>query len=217
MYNLDPKGSVKLNGATVPVILCHYDSYFLGLGSNHGDVYHWFKKYGKDMNSVREDVAAILEADKKQNEVPEVTEEYKAEIAKDDTVTIVKGATYYNGKDVPNWVEAKTWIVKEVSGDRAVIDKSEDGKHSIYSPINVKYLEKINKAPTVAGSKEELVPYLTKINVDVLNYRKGPGMEYQINGTVDKGQVYTIVAEDGDWGKLKSGAGWIYLPYTKKI
>lgn len=60
MYNLNPKGTVSFNGVNVPVILCHQDSYQLGLGSNHSDVYHWFNKYGKTMDSVRNDVAAIL-------------------------------------------------------------------------------------------------------------------------------------------------------------
>lgn len=60
MYNLNPKGVVSFNGANVPVILCHQDSYRLGLGSNHSDVYHWFNRYGKTMDSVREDVAALL-------------------------------------------------------------------------------------------------------------------------------------------------------------
>lgn len=60
MYNIDPKGTVVHEGVTVPTILCHYDSHKLGLGSNHGDVDHWFKKYGKTMDSVREDVAKLL-------------------------------------------------------------------------------------------------------------------------------------------------------------
>lgn len=60
LYGLNPKGTVKFNGKTVPVILCHADSYRLGLGSNHGDVLHWFKKYGKTMDDVREDVAALM-------------------------------------------------------------------------------------------------------------------------------------------------------------
>ena len=60
MYNLNPKGMVSFNGANVPVILCHQDSYRFGLGSNHSDVYHWFNRYGKTMDSVREDVAALL-------------------------------------------------------------------------------------------------------------------------------------------------------------
>jgi hypothetical protein len=32
------------------------------------------------------------------------------------------------------------WYVSDVSGDRAVINKSEDGVYSINSPINVSYL-----------------------------------------------------------------------------
>lgn len=64
--------------------------------------------------------------------------------------------------------------------------------------------------------------YLVKVTTDVLNIRKGPGTNYGTNGDIrDKG-VYTIVAEsDGPgaskWGKLKSGAGWISLDYTKKV
>ena len=63
MYNIDPKGTVVHEGVAVPTILCHYDSYKLGLGSNHGDVDHWFKKYGKTMDTVREDVAKLLAED----------------------------------------------------------------------------------------------------------------------------------------------------------
>lgn len=60
LYNLDPNGTVTYGGVRVPVILCHADSYKLGLGSNHGDVLHWLPKYGKSMQTVRNDVAAIL-------------------------------------------------------------------------------------------------------------------------------------------------------------
>lgn len=61
-YNINPNGFVNVNGVTVPTILCHQDSYQLGLGSNHADVYHWFKKYGKDMATVRKDVAALMQS-----------------------------------------------------------------------------------------------------------------------------------------------------------
>ena len=63
MYNLDPHGTVSYQGVKVPVILCHQDSYQLGLGGNHADIYHWFPKHGKSMETVRNDVAAILKAD----------------------------------------------------------------------------------------------------------------------------------------------------------
>ena len=52
------------NGVTVPTILCHSDSYGLGLGSNHSDVMHWFKKYGKTMADVRTDVAKLIGSNK---------------------------------------------------------------------------------------------------------------------------------------------------------
>ena len=63
MYGLNPRGTVSYNGVTVPVILCHADSYKLKLGSNHGDVLHWFKKYGKTMEDVRSDVAALMDGE----------------------------------------------------------------------------------------------------------------------------------------------------------
>lgn len=60
---------------------------------------------------------------------------------KGDIVTIKDNATYYDGKTkVPSWVRAMEWVVSSVSGDRVVIDKSVDGKYSICSAINVKYL-----------------------------------------------------------------------------
>ena len=60
LYHIDPLGTADCGGVTVPTILCHQDSYKLGLGSNHSDIYDWFKRYGKDMNTVRKDVANLL-------------------------------------------------------------------------------------------------------------------------------------------------------------
>lgn len=60
MYGLNPKGLVNHNGVSVPVITCHADANFLGLGSNHGDINHWFPKYGKNMNDVRNDIEKLL-------------------------------------------------------------------------------------------------------------------------------------------------------------
>ncbi len=63
LYNLNPKGTVNFNNKKVPIILCHQDSARLGLGSNHSDVLHWFGKFGKTMENVRNDVAALLAGD----------------------------------------------------------------------------------------------------------------------------------------------------------
>lgn len=142
-------------------------------------------------------------------------------IKKDAVVTINSTkATYYDGKTaVPAWVRKKQWIVREVSGDRAVIDKSVDGKNAICSPINTKYLTVVggstgSTTPTTGGTFKS---YLVKITADVLNVRKGPGTGYGISTQIKDHGVYTIVDQSGNWGKLKSGAGWICLDYAKKV
>ena len=61
------------------------------------------------------------------------------------------------------------------------------------------------------------LPYVVRITADVLNVRKGPGEQYPIARTVSKGEAFTIVDVSGEWGKLKSGVGWICLSYTVRL
>lgn len=63
MYGLDPLGTFVYKGVTVPVITTHAESYKLKMGSNHGDPLKWLKKYGKTMDDVRQDVAAIMKGE----------------------------------------------------------------------------------------------------------------------------------------------------------
>lgn len=59
--------------------------------------------------------------------------------------------------------------------------------------------------------------FLVKVEANGLNIRKGPSTSHGINGVIrDKG-TYTIVETSGNWGRLKSGAGWISLDYTKRV
>lgn len=72
-----------------------------------------------------------------------------------------------------------------------------------------------------SSNSETSVNYLVKVTASVLNIRKGPGTNYDTNGSIKDKGTYTIVAEsDGQgaskWGKLKSGAGWISLDYVTK-
>lgn len=133
-----------------------------------------------------------------------------------DIVKVSAGATYTNGKKIPDAIIAETWIVKSVNGNKALIDKSVDGKWSINSTVNVKYLK------AVENSDQVFTPYIVRVTVNALNIRTGPGTNYNIAGTIIGSGVFTIVAEKTGqgaalWGKLKSGAGWIALDYTKKI
>lgn len=56
---------------------------------------------------------------------------------------------------------------------------------------------------------------LVRVTANALNYRSGPGTNYKVNGTIRDRGVYTITERKNGWGRLKSGAGWIHLGYTK--
>lgn len=128
----------RLYGLTEAQIVSHKEAHRLGYASNHGDPDHWLKKFGKDMDWFRAQVAALLSASEEQ-----------------------------------------------------------------------------------AQEQEAFKPYLVRVTASALNYRAGAGTDYKINGVIRGGGVFTIVAEqtvgNSTWGKLKSGAGWISLRYTKRL
>ena len=55
MYGLDPLED--------GVVICHAEGARLGIASNHGDVEHWFPRFGKSMDNFRNDVKEELEMD----------------------------------------------------------------------------------------------------------------------------------------------------------
>jgi hypothetical protein len=68
MFNIDPEGTTTCGKVKVPTILCHHDSYLYGVGSGHGDINHWFPYFGKDMSTVRKDVATLLKNNREEDE-----------------------------------------------------------------------------------------------------------------------------------------------------
>lgn len=61
---------------------------------------------------------------------------------------------------------------------------------------------------STSGSSYKTGTY--KVDVAELNIRKGPGTNYGTNGSIKDKGVYTITEiQNGSWGRLKSGAGWI--------
>lgn len=130
MYNIDPKGTTFINGVKVPTVLCHADSYKLGLGSNHGDIYHWFSKYNKTMDDVRNDVAKLLEDDAVQSAPAVVAYEVVAEkipiySSAGDAKAKIKATSsyakgiYYIYTKYPNGVDGMLNISKDSSGKSA--------------------------------------------------------------------------------------------------
>lgn len=120
-------------------------------GNFIGGVYGW-------VNAA--DLSAIVAETPAPKPTTPTTPATPAAIKKGDIVSIAKNATYYSGKDIPDWVVAKTWIVAETPvGDRVVINKSVDGKHAINSPVHAKFL-------TVVKADE---PWTPKVG-DIVNY-----------------------------------------------
>lgn len=54
------------------------------------------------------------------------------------------------------------------------------------------------------------VPFQVQVKVSDLNYRSEPSMNGKVKGQTGKG-TFTITEVKNGWGKLKSGAGWIWL------
>ena len=209
MYNLDPHGIVKMNGVDVPVILCHADSHKLGLGSNHGDVLHWFKKYGKTMDDVRNDVAALLN-NKPITSTPTQSPTITYNLKVGDEVKLIPGAIYTSGRTIPNWVfETKLYLREIRPNGNCIISTKPTGP--ITGMVKIANLTPYNL------TKPVFEPYLVRITADILNVRSGAGTNYRINCQVKQKSVYTIVEEKNGWGKLKSGAGWISLKYTERV
>lgn len=59
--------------------------------------------------------------------------------------------------------------------------------------------------------------YKVRVEVQALNIRKSCNTNCEVVGCIRDNGTYTIVETSGDWGRLKSGAGWICLKYTKRV
>ena len=138
LHNLNPKGYVVQNGVNVPVILCHADSYKLGMGGNHGDVLHWFSRFGKTMNDVRNDVAELMEESFELPQAPVIVPVVKVPIEEDDDMTQEKFNEMMNNwiaeqakKDADSWSgEAREW-----AENAGLIAGDTDGKKMYKKPM----------------------------------------------------------------------------------
>ncbi len=109
------------------------------------------------------------------------------------------------GAFVDNWTDIQDWN-----------DDAELRTLGIaYAKAAAEYLSLPAKETDVSGSATTGA-FKVKVTIKDLYVRKGPGTKYATKGFIKLG-VYTIVETRSGWGKLKSGAGWIYLAYAVKI
>ena len=206
LYKLDPKGYTTLNGVRVPVILCHADSYDLGLGSGHADVMHWFKKHGKTMNDVRNDVAKLMNA---------TTTSTTSKPATSTTTTKEMYRVRKSWADVASQKGAFTDKTNAIN----CCKKAGSGYEVYDSKGKVVYPEpKTTTASKPTTSTPTFKSYKVKVTSDDgLNVRKSATTSSAIITALPKGTIVTITKESNGWGYASEKKGWIYLQYTAKV
>lgn len=143
-----------------------------------------------------------------------------------EKVELVKGAVVtFTGKKHYSSANGKTPVPCKPGKATITLDPYLKGKHpyhlvavkggtsNVYGWVDAEDIYEYNAQKKTEGFK----PYLVKVTASALNIRKGAGTSYPVVGCIGDKGIYTIVAEDNGWGKLKSGAGWISLAYTKRV
>ena len=163
-----------LNPLADGVIISHKEGHDRGIASGHGDPDHLWRGIQCDysMDAFRQAVAAAMgtaqqpagQGAAEQSAPPRPVQHEGAvgHAAENSTaasgiqtgvmVSLAPDAVYYTGKGMPDWVKNDRWIVKSISGDRAVLGKNESGTHEINSPVNTGYLK------VVSGGTGQAVP-----------------------------------------------------------
>lgn len=202
------------------VIISHAEGYKRGIASNHGDPEHLWSQLemGYTMDTFRKDVAAKLSSgevspeptgtpDKEEATMPECP--FLVKVIIDDL----------NFRSLPS-------MQGNINGQTGkgifTITEVKDGWGHLKSGAGWIYLENPNYCTimnTIAEKKEDTkqCPYLVRVSIDDLCIRTGPGITYTWTGRYTGKGVFTIVEVAGNWGRLKSGAGWISLAYCTEV
>lgn len=131
LHGWNPKGK--------NVIICHAEGHKLGIASNHGDVLHWFKKHGKTMDDVRNDVAELME---KKEEAPKKDEAPKKETtvqsSKSNSIKAWQEAAIKDGFKFPKYGADGIWGTEcESVAEKAIVKMRISNKKYIYKYPNL--------------------------------------------------------------------------------
>lgn len=193
----------KLNEVTV---IDHSGANKLGIASNHSDVMHWFKKYGKTMKDVISDVDKLLNP----HPPPKPTFNVFKMGDKGDGVKVLQAGLMRLGYVFAGGVDGSFGYGTE-SAVKAFQKRTGLVIDGIAGPLTLAKLDsEIRELPNFK-------PYIVRVTVSALNVRETPTTKARITKVVYGGNAFTIVYEKDGWGKLKSGLGWIFLKYTEKV
>ncbi len=184
-----------LNPLEDGVIISHKEGHKRGLASGHGDPEHLWSgiKCGYTMDGFRKEIANTIanaaeiaaranvkaEATANNNTVIQaVSSSFQAGVVQTSDlfqagsiVALTADAVYYTGKAMPDWVKNDRWIIRSISGDRAVLGKNIAATHEINSPVHIKYLKTADNkalnmppAPSLNNKAPEISPPALSLN-----------------------------------------------------
>lgn len=133
------------------------------------------------------------------SQIPKVLVDYHV----GDRVKIKKEGKQYSGAPIKDYYKNRTYTIEVYKGDRVVLS---------YQGV-IMYAVKVKDI-------ELQVPFYIRTNCDSLNIRRGPSTDYKVVGEINEVEglknLYTIVEVSGNWGRLKSGIGWVSLNYCRR-
>lgn len=184
-------------------IIDHSGAHKMGIASNHGDVMHWFRLYGKTMADVIKDVKDLLDPKPAPAPSPQPTPQPSLDFKVGQKVEIKSSAKTYSRStaSIGAIYKGNPYTIQQVGKDDILIQE-------LYS-----WVRKTDVQTVELSSKD----FFVRVTAHILNVRSGPGLSNRVNTTVRQREVFTIVEEQNGWGRLKSGAGWISLSYTEKV
>ena len=218
-------------------IISHKEGALRGIASNHGDPDHILHRYGLSMDTFRRDVKAKMQGstggggtNSSGGEMYRVRTSWanaKSQIGAYRSLESAKNlCKQHSGYKVYNSKGQQVYPTAPVSGTIYRVRKSwSDAKSQIGAYRNIESAKNLcrqhagysvfdsrgNSVYSNSGSTGGTGSYVVKVNVQGLNIRSGAGTNYTITGQINDMGCYTIIATNGEWGKLKSGKGWIFM------
>lgn len=115
------------------------------------------------------------------------------------------------------------WIIEHVDDIGEAIAKGVCNYYGvIYKTEAVEEETETESKPEPEPKPEPDSSFLVRVEINNLNIRTGPGVNYNRTGSFTGKGVFTIVetkpgtGSNAGWGRLKSGAGWISLDFAKR-
>ena len=182
-------------------VLQHYDVCSKNCPSQIRAIGKWDEFKARISNSSTSSTCSTSSRVSVKTEVPYTPGLYKVKV---DTLNIRSGPSI-SSRVIGTITDKGTYTITEIKNDSWGRLKSGKG----WINCSTAYCEK-RKLRDSSKTKDAYTPGLYKVKVDTLNIRSGPSISNRVVGTITDMGTYTLTEiQNGSWGQLKSGKGWI--------